>query len=82
MTATRCLILRVGFGVKLSDDDIAENEGLRDIAMATNFGTKVAITGFVWTIVTRWLVMEGACVVGRQNADIADTLQLKASVVW
>jgi len=47
MTATRCLILRVGFGVKLSDDDIAENEGLRDIAMATNFGTKVAITGFV-----------------------------------
>jgi len=26
---------------------IAEIEGLRDIAMATNFGTKGAITGFV-----------------------------------
>jgi len=28
----------------------------------------VAITGFVWTIATRWLVMEGVWVVGRQNA--------------
>jgi len=27
--------------------------------MATNFGTKIAITGFVWTIATRLLVMEG-----------------------
>ena len=32
---------------------------LRDVAMATNFGTKIAITGFVWMIVTRLLVMEG-----------------------
>ena len=25
----------------------AEIEGLRDVAMATNFGTKIALTGFV-----------------------------------
>jgi len=31
---------------------------LRDVAMATNFGTKVAITGFVRTIATRQLDME------------------------
>jgi len=35
------------FGVKLSDEDIAEIERLRVVAMATNFGTKFAITGFV-----------------------------------
>jgi len=34
-------------GVKLSDDDITEIESLRDVAMATNLGTKVAITSFV-----------------------------------
>jgi len=44
-----------GFGAKLSDDDIAEIEGLRDVAMAANFGTKIAITGFVCTIATRRL---------------------------
>jgi len=27
--------------------DIAEIKGLRDIAMATNFATKIAITGFL-----------------------------------
>jgi len=32
---------------KFSDEDIAEIEFLRVIAMATNFGTKIAITGFV-----------------------------------
>jgi len=32
---------------------------LRDVAMATNYGTKIAITGFVRTIATRQLVMEG-----------------------
>jgi len=32
-------------------------EVLRDVAMATNFGTKIAITGFVRTIATRQLVM-------------------------
>ena len=42
--------------------------------MATNFGTKIAITGFVRTIETRQLIMEGVSVVGRQNADIASTL--------
>jgi len=35
------------FGIKLSNEDIAEIEGLRDVAMATNFGTKIAIIGFV-----------------------------------
>ena len=28
-------------------------EVLSDVTMATNFGTKIAITGFVWTIGTR-----------------------------
>ena len=32
------------FRDKLSDENIAEIEGLRDVAMATNFGTKIAIT--------------------------------------
>ena len=41
--ATRCLILGVGFRVKLSDAGIAEIECLRVLAMATNFVTKVAI---------------------------------------
>jgi len=35
------------FEVKLSDEDIAEIECLRVIAMPTNFGTKIAVTGFV-----------------------------------
>ena len=30
-------------------------EVLRDVAMATNFGTEIAITGFVRTIATRQL---------------------------
>jgi len=41
------LILGWVFGVKLSDEDIAEIECLRVVAMAINFGTKSAITGFV-----------------------------------
>jgi len=41
------LILWVGFWIKLSSEDIPEIKGLRDFAMATNFGTKMAITGFV-----------------------------------
>ena len=32
---------------------------LRDIIMATNFGTKIAVTGFVRTIANRQLVMKG-----------------------
>jgi len=35
------------FGVKLSDEDIAKIECLRVVVMATNYGTKVAIAGFV-----------------------------------
>jgi len=35
------------FGVKLSNEDVAKVERLRDVAMATSFGTKIAITGFV-----------------------------------
>jgi len=34
-------------------------ERLRVVAMATDFGTKIAITGFVRTTVTRRLVMKG-----------------------
>ena len=34
----------------LSDEDIPEIEGLRDVAMATNFGNKIAITGFLTKI--------------------------------
>jgi len=30
---------------------------LRDVAMATNYGTKIVITGFVWTIATRQLLV-------------------------
>ena len=37
------MILGVGFGVKLSDEDIAEIECQRVVAMVINFGTKVAI---------------------------------------
>jgi len=41
------LILQWVFGVKLSDEDIADFGILRDVASATNFATKIAITGFV-----------------------------------
>jgi len=45
--ATRCLFLGMSFGVGLSDEVIAEIECLRVVAVATNFGTKIAITGFL-----------------------------------
>jgi len=67
------------FGVKLSDESIAEIECLRVVAMATNFGTKIAITGR--TTATKQFVMEGGSRVGvvtRQNADIVITLHLRA----
>jgi len=35
------------FGAKLSDKDIADFGVLRGDAMATNFGTKIGMTGFV-----------------------------------
>ena len=34
------------FGDKLSNEDIAEIEGLRDVAMETNCGTALAANGF------------------------------------
>ena len=47
------------FGIKLSVEDTADIECLRVVAMAANFGTKIAITGFVGTIASKLLVMEG-----------------------
>jgi len=37
----------LGQAIQLSNEGMAEIEGLRDVAMATNFGTEIAITGFV-----------------------------------
>ena len=62
------------FGIKLSEENIVDIECRRAVVMATNFWTKIAITGFVRTIATRHLVMEGVWLVRRQNAHIADTL--------
>jgi len=39
------LILWVVFGVKLSNENTVEIEGLRDVATATNFGTALAANG-------------------------------------
>jgi len=50
--ATRCLILGVGFGVKLSNEDILKIQSLRDIAMATNFETILAANGLWWEMIT------------------------------
>jgi len=47
MIASNTLILGWVFGVKLSDEDIGEIECLWVVVTATNFGTKIAITGFV-----------------------------------
>jgi len=45
MTASDSLFDSIG--VKLLNEDIADIEGLTNVAMATNFGTKIAIIGFV-----------------------------------
>jgi len=45
--------------VKLSIENIDEIECIRVIAMATNFGSKFAIAGFMGIIATRQLVMVG-----------------------
>jgi len=37
------------FGLKLSNEDIAEIECLRDVAMATNFGT-IPLAAIKWTL--------------------------------
>jgi len=42
------------FGVKLSDENIAEMEGLREVAMATDFGTALTVNGF-WRKITIFL---------------------------
>ena len=47
---------RIGPRNHVLDGDL---EVLRDIAMATNFEMQFAISGFVLTIATRQLVMEG-----------------------
>jgi len=61
-------------------------EMLTDVAMTTNFGTKIAITCFVRKIATRQLVMKWVWVVGQQIADIANTLHLRdvamATIFW
>ena len=41
------MILWWVFRVTLSGEDIAENEVLKDVAVATNIVTQIAITGFV-----------------------------------
>jgi len=47
MTASDMLFDSRGwvFGDTLSNEDITEIEGLRDVAMATNFGTTLAANG-------------------------------------
>jgi len=39
------LTLGVGFRGKLSNEEVAEIEGVREIAMATNYGTALAANG-------------------------------------
>jgi len=48
-----------GFSGSSYPKKIVEIECLTVVAMATNLGTKIAITGFVRMIATRQLVMEG-----------------------
>jgi len=48
-----------GFSWSSYPKKTVEIECVRVVAMATNFGTKIAITWFVRTIATRQLVMEG-----------------------
>jgi len=62
MTASDSLFDSTGgfIQVRISDKETAEIEGLSDVAMATNFGTKIAITGFVCQTTTRRLLMERA----------------------
>jgi len=49
-------------------------------------GLKLLLTGFVWTIAPKQLVMHGLWVVGQQNVDISDTLHLRdvamATTFW
>ena len=54
----------------------AEIEYLRVVAMATNFGTKIAINWLRVNVSDQTIGYGGGWLVGRQNADIADTLHL------
>ena len=49
----------MGFRGQLSDEDIAEIECQRVVAMEPVLGLKLLLTGFVWMILTRQLVMKG-----------------------
>jgi len=43
------------FGIKLSEENIVEIECLKVVAMATNFGTKIALTGiWEWQQLGNW----------------------------
>jgi len=53
------------FGVKLSDEDIAEIGCLRVVTMATNFGTKIAINWLCVNDRLKRLLMEGEGLRGR-----------------
>ena len=65
------------FGVKLSDEDIAKIECQRVLPWQPILGLKLLLAGFVWTILTRQLVVKWVLSGRRQNADIADTLHLR-----
>jgi len=50
---------------------------LRDVVMATNFGTKIVINWLCVNYSDLTICYGGGCKVGRQNADIADTRHLR-----
>ena len=52
-------------------------DDLRDVAVATNFRTKIAINWVCVIDKASEIAYEGACAVNRQNADITDTLKLR-----
>ena len=56
---TCCLIVEVGCQGQAIQRKYSSDQYLTVVAMTTNFGTKIAITGFVRTIATRQLAMEG-----------------------
>jgi len=60
------------FGVKLSDEDIPEIECVTVVAMATNFGTKIAISWLCVNDRDYAVGYEGGLSGRRQNADIAE----------
>jgi len=60
MATSFWLSLGYNFGCMIASDTLCDSmKCLRVVAMATNFGTKIAVTGFVWTIATRRLVIGG-----------------------